>query len=246
MDTTHNDVVGSSATKPKTSWLKKTGYVFLAIFALLYIWHGIWKSSGSGEWELNRDEGGIKVWTLKQPGSALVKSKSVRQMKTTLSALIKYLEDTKTCEVVGCYDAYVIEQLDVPKNQFAVFTSWKMDMPAPLQKRDAQILLRHVQDPKTLEINLEVIATPNKIELENDYIRLKHMHNKWRFTPMPNGEIEVALSQDMDFGGDIPQWLTSLILTDQSYTMMNEIQEHLNLEQFRMARIDYIIDPAYL
>src|SRR5215468_1513549 len=85
----------------------------LTLIAILFISHLVWKSSGSNEWELKIDKGGVKVYTLKSPGSSLKRLRAVTRVKTTLNRAVAAMMDTdvQNCAewIPGCVSSKSIE-----------------------------------------------------------------------------------------------------------------------------------------
>ena len=240
---TAGELGSTVAAKPKRKKRTYLKYAFFTLVALGFVWHWIWKAGGSNEWELVKQTDEIKVWTLKTPGSDLVKVKGLRVVESSMSGMVKYLEDPNTCDDVGCYDAFVMEELPTPPMHYAAYSSWKFALPFPFNHREAQTLVLHQQDPVTKEVLLDIIATPNKIKPDLCCVRLTHLHNKWRFTPVGDGKIEIELTQDMDLGGNMPGFLTSMMVPETTFKVMTDIVEHLKMDKFRNATIDYVVEP---
>ena len=74
----------------------------------------MWTNSGSGEWELAKEENGVKVYTMKVPGSYLLQIKAEMKAKYTLNHLIAGLIENSTMQmckdhIPDCIDLKVIE-----------------------------------------------------------------------------------------------------------------------------------------
>src|SRR5687767_7961221 len=77
--------VTTAPKQPKSPLWKKIYVVFSLLVIAAVAADMIWKASGSAEWKLAKDEGGVQVYTLKVPGDRLIKTKTVMEGDYTLS-----------------------------------------------------------------------------------------------------------------------------------------------------------------
>ena len=89
----------------------------LTLVAILSIAHLAWKNSGSNTWELEIDKNGVKVYSLKSPGSTLKQFKMVTRIKTTLNRAVASLVDTDLQKCKDWIKSCVSFQSVVPWNQ---------------------------------------------------------------------------------------------------------------------------------
>src|SRR5687767_615055 len=98
-----------SKQKPKRKIARAIAYGFLGIGLIALLSHFIWVASGSNQWELDRETDGIKLWTSKAPGSGLVRVKGEVRIKSSLSGMVKMLEEfDESAEGVFYYDGIKI------------------------------------------------------------------------------------------------------------------------------------------
>lgn len=227
-----------SKTKSKKSKFKKILlYGSLSLIVILVISHFIWKSSGSGQWELKKDKDGVKVYCLKSSGSTLIKCKSIGQIPYhTLAGIVKLMRDPDVCEDVGCYDSYIIES---PGPELIYYT-FKMDFFFPLKAREYVVKSEYYQNPETKEILVNFIAAPDKLPPNDCCVRVLHMKNTWRFTPLDNGMAEVEFVFDEDEGGNFPYFLANLFAPILASAAITELPELLQKEKFLNAKLDYV------
>src|SRR5215475_16125701 len=77
----------NEAAEPRT-WIRRlvriAALVSLALVALFVVARVAWRFSGSNKWEFDRDQKGVKIYTLKSPGSDLIQVKGVVRVHSTL------------------------------------------------------------------------------------------------------------------------------------------------------------------
>ena len=229
----------NSITQPKKKVKKFLLFGILSLIVILFLSHWIWKSSGSNQWELERDEKGVKIYTLKSPGSSLIKVKAIRRVQSKLAGLVKLMADPDSCDDVGCYESKLIERIDSLSGYF----TFRIDLPFPFDTREFVTIVLFSQTPQSKKYEVNIIAAPNKIPRNECCVRVTHMHNIWRFTPLENGEFEVEYILDFDAGGSMPYFLANLA-PDEVYTFFLNLQEILNKEKFQNAKLDYVKKAA--
>src|SRR5260370_25199856 len=84
--------------------------VSVSIVVLLFFAQLIWRFSGSNQWELVHAKDGIKIYSLKVPGSDLLQLRAIGRIHSTLSGVVAWMEDPDACKVQGCTGAYEIER----------------------------------------------------------------------------------------------------------------------------------------
>jgi hypothetical protein len=217
-------------------------YAALALAVLLALTHVLWNRAGSNEWEPAMDKEGVKVWTLKAPGTGLIKVKAKTRIQSSLGGVVKLLEDLDSCADAKCYDGKVIEPIATVPGQYAAYIRFKFDIPG-LATRDYVLFQEHKQDPATKGLEINIIAAPNRIPRDACCVRLTHLHNNWKLTPLPNGELDIEFTQDTDIGG-LPYFLANLALKYGTFEILHGMQDLMNMEKYRNARLPSVMELA--
>ena len=219
------------------------GTVFL--FAAIFVADWLWTISGSNQWELAIDKDGTQVYTLKTPGSPMLKIKGVTQSKEfTLSNIVapfldESIQDDCGKWVAGCTSYRIVKPWD-PKKQNNV-TMWTVSLFSPFAPREILLQGQITQDPATRTVTLENIAVPNAVPPNDCCVRLTHVHNVWRYEPQADGTIRTEFVSDLDMGGAFPKFLLNLGGPSEIHKMLAEDNPKLlRNEKYRLARLDFI------
>lgn len=168
----------------------------------------IWINSGSSKWELGIDKDGIKVYSLKSPGSFLKKFKgTVRVKNVSMNHVAASMIDDNNLEnckawLPSCIDFKAIESFS-PKT-LTDANLWTFELFPPFSPREILLKGHLRQDKQTKEIFIDYIAAPNAAPLNDGRVRVTHFHNSWQYIPQPNGDVEIVHVQDFDMGGLFP------------------------------------------
>ena len=230
----------SSTTKQKTKSRKFLIYGIYPLIGLILISvvsHAVWKSSGNNEWELQRDEEGVRIFTKKIPGDPLLKVRGIGKIRSKMAGIFKLMRDAQSCVDAGCYDASVLETENYPHIVY-----YKLTYPLffPFQDREYIVVSEFTQHPVTKEINVDYVATPDKVPPTDCCVRITHMDNKWRFTPLDNGEVEVEFELDTSSGGFFPDVVISMGAPGLVHWAILDFQRILDKEKYRNAKAEYV------
>ncbi|MCH2193531.1 START domain-containing protein [Kordia sp.] len=231
--------------KPKR-WkrvLKRIGIGLISVIVLLYLYNWYWVNSGSNQWELERDEDGVQVYSLKVPGDNVVKYRTIIKGRYSLSQLAApHLLDhnLETCKewFENCVDCKIIQPWDSIR-QYDI-SLWTLDFPSPFQPRELLINTSVKQDENKV-VTIDVTSVPNAIEHNDGKVRVERMHNVWQFTPLGNGIAECQLTQDISLGGFFPQFLMNMAGKDANFEFMQkELPKFLQKEKYKNAKFSFI------
>lgn len=231
--------LSSSTRVPgRSPWKKALRYfaIVLAVLGLVGLAaHLVWTASGSNEWSLVKDEGGVKVWTQKVPGESLVRVKANVQVKSKLAGMMLLLEDLESCVDAYCYDWKRLDQLPSAPGRSGTYVRFKFDIPG-LKTREYVLFAERSQDAATKKVEINVISAANRLPRDACCVRVTHLHNNWKLTPLPNQTVDIEFMQDTDLGG-LPYFLTNLALVEGTFEVMRDMQRLMDKDRYRNAQV---------
>jgi hypothetical protein len=225
--------------EPKTlvkRLVKVVALVSVSLVTLLFVARLVWRLSGSNEWELVRDQNGVKIYTLKAPGSDLIQVKGVVRVRSTLAGILSFMIDPATCDDYGCYDSYIVERVD----DHLLYSFCRVKLPFLFQPRELVIRSQIHQNAQTKEVLLMNTSAPDKVPPSDCCLRVTDMNNRLRFTPLGNGQVEFEYTMNMDEGGYLPDLLLNIKRPDRVYEVLSGLQKLLDREKFKNAKLHYI------
>jgi len=234
-------------TKIKDPLWKRIYFGFSLFVIAALIAHFTWVASGSSEWKLAKDEDGIKIYTLKTPGDAMLKMRTVMEGDYTLSQLVsQHIGVGDTLQVCiewipGCKDFKRIMSYNPARGYDR--DMWRVAVPGPFADRELLISTIFHQDKQTKAVTLDVVSMPNSLPPTPGVVRIERMHNQWTYTPMPNGKVQVALIQDVGFSdvGFVPYLLLNMNLVNDSYKFFTTtLRRTLQEDKYVNAKVDLV------
>jgi hypothetical protein len=197
--------------------------------------HFGWKYSGNNEWKLVKEENGVRVFTMKSPGSTLLKIKADMRVKTSLSSAVFLLRgDESTVDDFGGKDFKVMDRVETPDLYFAYYAV-KHVMPAPFKTKELVVLLNYAQDKQSKEVVINVQAAPTRIAPNPDAARITHLNNIFRATPLPNGEVNWEVTLDVDMGLAYP--LANLSMPEYLFQDLSKHKKLVLTEKYQNAKL---------
>ncbi len=238
-------MTATTAAAAKPSFFKRLLRFFAYSAALLivlgFVANIVWKNSGNNQWQLEVEKNGVKVYSLKAPGSYNKQFKAVMRAKYTMNQVIAGLIENATLDncknhIPNCVDMKIIDPWSNKLLSDTVL--WKLALPGPFSPREVLIRSQVAQDPKTKVTTVYINAAPNAAPRNAGAIRITHMQNRWIYTPVGKGEMEIEFLQDIDMGGQFPTFLFNLAGAEETYKFLHDQLPGL-VEKDNLKKIKY-------
>jgi hypothetical protein len=209
---------------------------YLISILLIILCSSVMMGSTKAQWELVKNENGIKVFLRTVPGSKIKEFKGVTNINSSLDSILAVLDDTEACPkwVHNCKDPVKLSEISF--NEGYVYQV--IDFPFPVKDRD--IILHSVmsQNPDTKEVTIQLNAVPDYIS-ETKNVRIKKSDGFYLLKPLPDGSVEVTWQHHTDPGGGIPKWLVNSLLVDTPFKTLKNLRQLVNEEKYQRARLKY-------
>lgn len=194
-------------------------------------------------WELQRDKDGIQVHTRPVVGSPYDAVRTTTRMTDVrLSSLVALIEDAPACAdwADSCAESYLFERLSVSES--LVYTH--NDMPFPVKDRDVLAQLKWTQDSATFEVEMNSIATVDKMDDVSGRLRLTQAEASWNFAPQADGSVLISNQAHINPGSALPGWVTNMLLIDAPFETMNSFVNEVRNPKYVDAQLSFIQEPA--
>lgn len=196
------------------------------IFTLLCISLSYSATYAQGNWKLEKEKDGIKVWTRKQANSNLKEYKGVMIIPSNMDKLISFFRNYRLFEKwmyksdVGSFKLLK----KITDNEFVI----RLTMSAPFIKTRESITHFTInQADNKGEVLINLVTVPDFIPLDNNYVRIPKMSGYWKLIPLENGKIEITNVASVNAGGSIPDGLTNLSAVDAPFSMLQKIKGYV-------------------
>jgi hypothetical protein len=235
----------NTSTRPVL--LRKLIKIFIFLIAICIavpvVAHYSWKYSGSNQWTLELEKNGIKVYSLKAPGSVVKEFKGVTQVNTTLSRIAAVMTSSTTagCRKFdpGCTAGEILEQWSAKDLSWVQY--YRTTFVPPYGPRDFVLKTQISQDSQSKAVTVHVTSLPGLLPPNACCFRVQHVNNTWRYTPLENGKIEVEFHADFDLG--TPYYKFNRQTPKNVYFLLSRLEKVFNAEENRKAEFAFIKEP---
>jgi hypothetical protein len=188
------------------------------------------------DWQLKKDEDGVKVYTSSTANSNFKSIKVECIVKTTQTQLIAFLLDISR-QHEWVYGTKMSQLLKEVKPNELIFYS-EVSVPWPCTNRDyiAHFIINQVS-PQLLTIDSH--AEPGFIHVKPGLVRVQKSVAHWEVTTTGGGLLIVYTLQ-FDPGGSVPAWLTNLFVTKGPLQTFQKLKHDVSLPEYQNAHIDFI------
>lgn len=170
-------------------------------------------TAGAEEWQLARDQDGIRVYLASVPGSAYKAYRGVTTIRASLERLRHLQEDVQ----VSCGWIFQCQEQRMLKSQGA--QSWvyaRFSAPWPVAPRDS-ILHVTTQVAADGTVTRQLQALPDYLPVEKGWVRIARVDGFWTLRPMAAGLVEVVYQAHTEPGGSVPSWLANSFVLDAPF-----------------------------
>lgn len=162
------------------------------------------------DWQLAREEDGIKVYLSSAPGSRYQSFRGVALIRADIPTL-SHLQENLTIACTWLYACADMRLLKIEGDSTYVYLTTAL--PWPANSRDMVLRVRTEQaDNGTLTRHLSAVTGLQPVAPER--IRVEQLQGVWQMVPKGDRQTEVTYQLQAEPAGDIPAWLANRFVID--------------------------------
>jgi hypothetical protein len=209
---------------------------YLILILLMFLCSIVTIGSAKAQWELVKDEDGIKVFLKTVPDSKIKEFKGVTNINSSLDSILAVLYDPDACPKwvhncrqatrlrdIGFYEAYIYQVINF------LF---------PVKDRDLILHTVMTQDPETKDLTIRLNSVPDYIA-ETKNFRIKKSTGYYSLKPLPDGTVEVTWQHYTDPGGGVPTWIVNSLLVDTPFKTLKNLKKLVHEQKYQEAKLKY-------
>lgn len=173
------------------------------------------------QWELTKEQNGIKVYTSKDVSSKFKDIKVEAVFTGTIQKLINVLTDvakTKTW-VYGTKESYLIRRLNA--NEILYYS--QTALPWPVSNRDIPIKMQLNPDYRNNTLKVFATGIPNAIPEKKGIVRIPYFNASWDVKYDGKNRLAISYILKMDPGGTVPTGVTNMFITKGPYETFSNL-----------------------
>jgi hypothetical protein len=195
------------------------------------------RSSLGHEWVLTKNDQrrNIKTYARLEDGKRYRSFKVEAVLESSVEALAHVLLDFEgyTRWYWKTRESRLVQQKS--PTEFVVY----MVHEAPYGLPDRDAVLQGVVEPQTKTkraLTLKVSALPNYMSLKPPLVRMPAEDMSVKFSPLPNGKVQLEAEGYFDAGGTVPVWAANFVQRSAPYAVVLGLQRMVSLDEYRKAK----------
>lgn len=182
------------------------------------------QTPAGGEWILEKDKNGIKVYTRKTLKSSLKDSKASVIINASAQKAFELFIDFDRHR--DWMDRIRVSRIlkKVSSDEFYVY--YEVTAPWPAFDRDIAVRYRVVSLPNG-GFRMEAAAQPDYVPKMENMVRVPVAESTWEFVPKGDNQVEVIFINHSDPGGAIPDWMANMVATDNPFNTLTNLRKKL-------------------
>ncbi len=166
-----------------------------------------WTQSDS-EWELKKEEDGIKVFLRKNQESGINEVLIRFEAEASLEKAVSILRNPDNYQswVKNCEES---RRLEMGPDGECLYYS-RIHFPWPIPDRDIVVSSRLFRMKKESQVVIQSTGLPDRIPETPKVVRIAKLASRWTLTEQGNGSLFLENHLITDPGGTLPSWLINL------------------------------------
>lgn len=172
-------------------------------------------------WELKKDEDGIKIYTSNQKESVYKKFKAIAVFTCKPIDMVEILKDANNYNnwVADCENVKLLTQDSIIQYHYI-----EISLPWPFDNRD-MIYKFEYNILNSSKIKVSINGVPDYINKKKGVVRMDKVSGEWLFELIGDNKTKVTYMLHSEPGGEIPGWLANTTVVDMPYNTIIALQK---------------------
>lgn len=212
---------------------------FLAVMSLV---PGALSATDAGDWRLERDAEGIRIYTRAVPGWSIREIRGLVRIPARLASVVAVIDDVPASPQLNPLVAQASIHQRASAAHYHVYST--VEMPWPLADRDVLSEREIRQDAGTLVVTIRERAQPGLLPPREGFVRIVQSHQQWTLTPLDGGAVQAEMRLLSDPAGPIPAALVNALSVSTPFDTLARLREMAQRPPYRDAVRAYLREPS--
>ena len=178
-------------------------------------------ASAQGNWNLVKEEAGIKVYTKTESGSKYRAFKAEMQVSCKIENIVEVLKNTDNNNkwVVNCKTIKLLKTVDNDQYYYI-----ETSLPWPFENRDMVYHFQYI-DINSEQVKVFVTGIPEFIEPREGIVRMVKTNGYWLLTTTDTNKTAISYQMHVEPGGLIPAWLANPFIQNAPFSTFRELRK---------------------
>jgi hypothetical protein len=211
--------------------MKKGQYCILGFFLIYTV-----QVNATGNWNLIKDDAGIKIYTKSEPKTDLIEIKAISTTQSTLEAFVALMTDVENFQEW----MYAAEESSlIKKNNDFHFSYYLLsDMPWPANDRDVVLDFRIQRNPETNVIYTQSRNMKGIIPEKKNIHRIDAVESSWQFMSMGNNKVKIIFKTRIKPSICLPGWLADKVYNLGPYHTIKNMKQYIQQDKYQKSTIN--------
>ncbi len=175
-----------------------------------------------GDWKLEKDKRGIKVFTKKIDGRNLKRSKTTTTISASIDEVFAWLTNVERHKewMDKVSTSEVLE--NVSNTEFIAY--YVANAPWPASDRDIVVHYTIDASSATQKI-IQVREESNYLPEKDGFVRVPMTNSTWTITDNGDGTVSVVYETVSEPGGSVPDWMANSAAVDSPFNTVTGLKE---------------------
>ncbi len=211
-------------------------FASLILILVMFVCSIVMIGSAKEQWELVKEEDGIKVFLKTVPSSKIKEFKGVTNINSSLDSILAVLYDADACPkwVHNCEEATRLTDIGF----YEAYIYQVIDFPFPAKDRDLVLHTVMTQEPESKDVTIRLNSAPEYIPSTKN-VRIIRSTGYYFLKPLPDGTVEVTWQHYTDPGGRVPTWIVNSLLVDTPFETLKNLKKIVHEQKYQNAKLRY-------
>ncbi len=190
-------------------------------------------------WQLAKEQDGIKVFLKNAEGSGIKKMRSEFELAAKPEAVLallfdipaspKWIPQTKTWKYLrppSATECYYYSELSIP---------W------PASNRDYVVHMKAWQQPATKVITVDANTIAGQVPEKEGIVRVNVSTVKWVLYPIQNGRTRLVYELFADPGGSLPSWVVNYFAKEAAIDCVKKMRELVQQPPYKNTNLSFVV-----
>lgn len=191
-----------------------------------------------GDWQLQRQQDGIRVYMRAQPGSRFQEVKVEAEMPGTLAQFVALYSDVAHYPAVIRHTraAYLLRR--VSETEFYYYL--ETQLPAPVANRDAVMRLQFAYTPAPRGLLVHTRSVDGLVPARPGLVRVPAWQGDWQVGAVSASRLKISYCFRVDPGGALPAWLVNRLAPAAITQSFLLLRRSLALPRYQGQHFDFL------
>ena len=178
-------------------------------------------ASAQENWNLVKEEAGIKVYTKTESGSKYKAFKAEMQVSCKIEDILEVLKNTDSINnwVANCKEVKLLKTEDHDQYYYI-----ETSLPLPFENRDMVYHFQYIKINSGQE-RVNVTGIPDYIHPRKGIVRIVKSNGYWLLTSIDTNMTAVIYQMHVEPGGLIPAWLANPFIKNVPFSTFKELRD---------------------